>query len=157
MLLTNHALTGIWLGSVIDQPVLGFPAGVASHLILDSTPHALWMPGPFRYTYPKTDNPGLPHFKEPRGFIIGSLDFAGALTILGVGLFIFPQRRGQIVAGWLGAVGPDLLYLPEIFFHRRFFARFKRFHSNIQWSESPYGIITEVIWALLMLRLLKLI
>lgn len=156
MLLTNHALTGVWLGSVVELPVATFPLGVASHLLLDSTPHGNWAPGPFLKVR-RPDVIGMSHFLVPINFIVGSLDFAGALTILAAGLYAFPERRASTLAGWLGAVGPDLLYLPEIFFKRRFLPRFKAFHSRIQWSESPYGIVTEVLWAALMLRLLHLV
>ncbi|MBW4061586.1 hypothetical protein HJC99_03410 [Candidatus Saccharibacteria bacterium] len=152
MLLTNHALTGVWLGTVIESPLIVLPAGVASHLLLDSTPHAAWVPRPFlTYKVKGPDIPGWSFFKTPVNFLMGSLDFAGALTMLGLGLYAFPARRVQIACGWLGAVAPDLLYLPEIFFKRRFFPRFKALHHNIQWSESPYGIATEVLWGLFML------
>jgi hypothetical protein len=158
VLLTNHALTGVWLGSIIESPLLGYPVGVISHLALDSTPHAAWDSNPFlTYKVKQPDIPGMPYFKEPRNFILGSLDFAGALTILAVGLVIFPHRRIQIAAGWLGAVSPDLLYLPEIFFQKRILPAFKSFHHRIQWSESPYGIPVEILWATLMLHLLHLV
>ena len=157
MLLTNHALTGVWLGSIIREPVAAFPAGVASHLLLDSTPHGSWKPGPWRYHKLRADPVGMQQFLTPDGIIIGALDGCSAVTVLIVGLIIFPDRRPGIIAGWLGGVGPDLMYLIELAFRRRAFPRFKALHHRIQWSESPYGIVTEVGWALLMLKLLRLI
>jgi hypothetical protein len=154
MLLTNHALTGVYLGTLITEPLLAFPAGVVSHLLLDMTPHGSWVPGPFVHPRPRKDDPIMSFFNSPKNFILGSLDFAGALIMLGAGLFAFPERRVSIAAGWLGAVAPDLLYLSEIFFKKRLLPKFKAIHHRIQWSESGYGIVTEAIWAVVILHLL---
>jgi hypothetical protein len=157
MLLTNHALTGILLGELINEPLIAFPAGVASHLLLDTTPHASWRPGPFRYPRLRDDPVGMRQFLTPGNVIVGALDGFGAVSVLVAGLIAFPDRRPSVIAGWFGGVGPDLFYLVELVFKRRAFPRFKAFHHRIQWSESPYGIATEVVWAFLVLHWLHFI
>jgi hypothetical protein len=137
MLLTNHSLTGVVLGLTIDDPVILAPAAVASHLILDSTPH---------FGIPKLN------FRSSKGFIIGSIDFGLSLCVLATGLILFPGRRGLVALGWLGAVSPDLLYLPEIFLKKRISGRFGDFHSWIQWSETIWpGALTDAAWGTLMI------
>jgi hypothetical protein len=137
MLLTNHSLTGIVLGLSIDDPVVLAPVAVASHLVLDSTPHF--------------GLPGL-SFRSPKGFIIGSIDFGVSLCVLVASLVLFPGRRGLVALGWLGAVSPDLLYLPEIFLKKRVSGKFGDFHHWVQWSETLWpGLLTEVAWASLMI------
>ncbi len=139
MLLTNHALTGVVLGTVIENEVVLAPIAFGSHLLLDSLPHF--------------GIDGL-DFRTPKGFIIGSIDFAGALTVLGLSLIIAPERASHTIIGWLGATLPDLFYLFEIFGKRTVFPAFRKFHSSIQWSETPPGTIVDVIWGSLMLYLL---
>jgi hypothetical protein len=135
MLLTVHALTGVTLGSVLENELILAPAAFASHLVLDSVPHF--------------GIKGL-DFRTPKGFIIGSLDFAGALTVLGVTLLIAPDRLAHTCIGWLGATLPDLFYIPEVLFKITPFPRFKAFHHSIQWSETLPGTIIDIIWGSLM-------
>ena len=137
MLLTNHSLTGVVLGLSIDNPVVLAPTAVASHLVLDSTPHF-----------------GIPelNFRSIKGFTIGSIDFGLSLCVLGAGLVLFPGRRGLVALGWLGAVSPDLLYLPEIFLKKRVSGKFGDLHRRIQWSETIWpGALTDATWAVVML------
>jgi hypothetical protein len=137
MLLTNHSLTGVALGLTIDNPVVLVPVAVASHLVLDSTPH---------FGIPQLD------FRSPKGFIIGSIDFGVSLAVLATALVIFPGRRLQVGLGWLGAVSPDLLYLPEIFFKKCISGKFGDLHKWVQWSESIWpGALTDAAWATLMI------
>lgn len=140
MLLTNHALTGVVLGTFIENELVLAPVAFASHLALDCTPHF-----------------GLKvlDFRSPKGFIIGALDFAGALTVLGVSLYIAPERASHTIIGWLGATMPDLFYLFEIFAKTTVFPKFRKFHSWIQWSETPWGLITDAIWASAMIYILS--
>jgi hypothetical protein len=136
MLLTNHSMTGVVLGLSIDDPIILAPAAVVSHLVLDSTPH---------FGIPKLN------FRSLKGFIIGSIDFGLSLLVLALALVLFPGRRGLVALGWLGAVSPDLLYLPEIFLKKRISGKFGDFHSWVQWSETIWpGALTDAAWATLM-------
>jgi hypothetical protein len=62
-----------------------------------------------------------------------------------------------VVGAWL----PDLTYIPMVVFGRKnierwlpFYRPMLRFLGFIQWYEKPLGLITEVVWAALMLALL---
>jgi hypothetical protein len=139
MLLTNHALTGVVLGTFIDNELILAPVAFGSHLALDSVPHF--------------GIDGL-KFRSIKGFIIGSIDFAGALTVLGIAIFIAPERSSQMIIGWLGATLPDLLYLFEVFGKRTVFPKFRAFHARVQWSETLPGTLVDLVWASFMLYLL---
>lgn len=141
MLLTNHALTGVVLATYIENELVLAPVAFMSHLALDSLPHF-----------------GLPDFdfKKPKGFIIGTLDFVGALTVLAVSLALAPERTVQTATGWFFAVMPDLFYLAEIFFSRTLFPAFRRLHARVQWSETPAGTFVDAVWAAAMLSVLYL-
>jgi hypothetical protein len=139
MLLTNHALTGVVLGTYIENELILAPIAFSSHLVLDSLPHF--------------GIKGL-SFRTPKGFIIGSIDFAGAITVLVVSLIIAPERASHTIVGWLGATLPDLFYLFEIFAQKTVFPRFRRFHAWIQWAESPPGTIVDAVWAVFMISIL---
>ena len=135
MLLTVHALTGVTIGSLIENEILLAPVAFGSHLVLDSVPHF--------------GIKGL-DFRSRKGFIIGLIDFAGALTVLFISLLIAPERFTHTFIGWLGATLPDLFYIPEIFFKITPFPRFKAVHQRIQWSETPQGTIIDLIWGTIM-------
>jgi hypothetical protein len=147
MLLTNHVLTGTLLGLTIDNPVLLAPAAVGSHLLLDMTPH-------FGYHTAKGN------FRAPFFLIWGALDFAASVTVVAAACVIWPQRAANILIGAVGAALPDLVYIPiTLFGERRVYrlpgyAAMIRFLSHIQWYEKPPGLLTEAVWASLMLYLL---
>lgn len=135
MLLTVHALTGITLGSYIEDKLVLAPISFGSHFALDSLPHF--------------GLKGL-DFRTPKGFIIGSLDFAGALSVLAIGLLVAPDRSTNTIIGWLGATLPDLFYLPEVFFNIVVFPSLKAFHHRIQWAETLPGTVVDIVWGTLM-------
>jgi hypothetical protein len=151
MLLTNHVLTGTLLGLTIDNPVVLAPTAVASHLALDMTPH-------FGFDRPPSIEPT---FREPAFIILGSLDFAASLAATLGACLIWPHRAGHILIGVVGAALPDLTYIPIIVFSKRILKLIPGYQAmidflvRIQWYEKPPGLITEIIWAGLMLWLLS--
>jgi hypothetical protein len=150
MLLTNHTLTGVFLGLSIDNPVALAPTAVASHLVLDAVPH-------FGASIIRGDGD-----KRRLGFLIlGSIDFALSVGVTVAACVLWPWRAGNIIIGALGADLPDLTYIPIILFRRGpvfkllpFYEPMQRFFSFIQWYEKPPGAITEVLWFALMAYLL---
>jgi hypothetical protein len=151
MLLTNHTLTGVLLGLTIDNPAVLAPTAVASHLVLDMTPH-------FGLGRPK---PKDPEFRSRFFIILGACDFTCSITVTVGACLLWPQRAGHIVIGAVGAALPDLTYIPVVVFGDRIYRWFHwyrtmiRFLARIQWYERPPGIITEVVWCGLMLWLLE--
>ncbi len=150
MLLTNHTLTGVLLGLSIDNPALLAPTAVASHLILDTTPH-------FGYTTAKNG----PETRAPLFIVWGALDFTASIVVTAAACYAWPARIPQILVGVIGADLPDLVYIPMIVFGQNiyrilpFYRPMIKFLGRIQWYEKPPGIITEIVWATFMLTLLK--
>ena len=154
MLLTNHVLTGTFLGLSIDNPAILFPAGVASHLAMDMVPH-------FGFTYSIFAD-GRKGFQDLGFIIVGGLDFAVATSVVIGFCLARPDRAGHILIGALGAALPDLTYIPAIIFGERVYRWFpwlKRlifgFLAPIQWFEKPIGLMTEVVWLALITTLLR--
>ena len=150
MLLTNHTLTGILLGLSIDNPVLLAPTAVASHLVLDMTPHFWFKKAP--------DHKG---FHDPKFLVFGSVDFVLSAGITVAACVARPDRALTIIIGAVGAALPDLTYIPIIIFGKAriehwlpFYRPMIAFLAKIQWYEKPPGLITEVAWTSLMIWLL---
>lgn len=131
MFLTNHVITGAVIALAANNPVLAAPLAFASHFALDSVPH-------FGFKGAS--------FKTPKGFALGLTD---GLVSLGVYLYLisnYPQRFWLISTGMFFAALPDLFYIPDILFNKRFDPKaMQRFHSWIQ-IELPRGILVEIIW-----------
>ena len=142
MLLTNHVLTGSLLGLAIDEPWLLFPAGVASHFILDSLPH---------YGDPK-----IIELSDKRFLWLGTADGLVAITVAVSVCVARPDRIGHIVLGAVAGAFPDLFYIPEALFGLKLDpAWWRRFHYKIQWYERPPGLAVDALWAFLILALIR--
>ncbi len=141
MLLTNHALTGSLIGLATGSPVAAAPLGVGSHFLMDSLPHF-----------------GLPgmSLKKMPGVLIGAVDFTLALCVTSGLALAFPERAPAQLAGAIGAMLPDLFYIPDILFGVRFDpAPVRAFHHNIQQGkEFPLGILIDIAWASAVIMLL---
>jgi hypothetical protein len=132
MLLTVHTLTGALIALSVKDPLLAAPLAFTSHFVLDSTPHF--------------GIDGL-DFKTPKGKVVGIADCFGALITWLILISFFPAQWLLVSVGVFFACLPDLLYLPDIFFNYIPSKRLLRFHSRIQWSQTPMGTITDATWA----------
>jgi hypothetical protein len=128
MFVTNHVLAGSLAGTVFrDQPVAAFCTGIATHVLMDLTPHwgdaTLGRDGFFEVA--KRD---------------GVLGLAALTLIAAAGV---PPRRA-LVAGMLGAALLDADKPCEFLLGFNPWPRWlDRFHHWIQ-RESPEGMRTEV-------------
>jgi hypothetical protein len=138
--LSNHTLTGIVLALAIKNPLVIAPVAFASHLALDSLPH---------FGHPDLDFDSF-NFK-----VIASVDSALSSGILIGAIILWPQQWPALVVGAFFATLPDLLYIPQYFFHVTLFKRLFAVHSAVQWSQTPPGIISEGVWAAAMIYLLN--
>ena len=142
MLVTNHVLSGAVIGAAVRRPVPAFALGVASHFVLDATPH--W--GKFE------SGPGYLRVAVPDGLI--GLAVMGAMTAL------TPRpTRLAVLAGMAGAALPDLDKPSKLFFGRSPFPpAVDRFHKVIQ-HEAPrrahYEATAAVIFGSLAIALLR--
>jgi len=132
LLLTVHTLTGALIALSVKDPALAAPLAFTSHFVLDSTPHF--------------GLDGL-DFKTKKGKVVGVTDCLGALSVWLVLISVFSAEWLLVSVGVFFACLPDLLYLPDIFFNFVPSKKLLRFHSRIQWSQTPMGTITDATWA----------
>lgn len=120
MLITNHVLSGAFIGAATDNPAVALPLGVASHFALDALPHwGEWM--------------SKSHFLR-----VAVADGLTGLAVMGAAAAVTPPaRRAAVVAGMFGAAVPDVDKPTRIFFgFSPFPRRVDDFHSRIQ-DEAP--------------------
>lgn len=139
---TNHGMTGAAIALLIKEPALAVPLSFASHFACDAIPHYGLAPGAklFDSSFNKS--------------LIGDfLLAAGLMAILGM---IFPAEKWLIWACMVAAASPDLmwayyeLYLKKIKGRKFKLDPLAKFHSWIQWSQTPKGFYLEIAWFLLM-------
>jgi hypothetical protein len=125
---TNHVLSGALIGRrLAGRPVTAFAVGVASHLLLDATPH---------WGCRRGDDAFLAVAKRD-----GVL---GLATMATAAFYADRSTRVSTLAGMAGAVLLDLDKPSLYFFGRNPLAGpIQRFHEKIQ-NESPYGMRIEL-------------
>jgi hypothetical protein len=127
MFVTNHVLAGALVGlAVPDNPAQALLGGVASHVIMDLTPHC-----------------GDGTLTEDEFFVIARRDGLAGLAVLAAVLVAAPAPRRAVMAGVVGAVLLDLDKPCKRFFGFDPFPRaVSRFHSWIQ-NEAPHRLPHE--------------
>lgn len=129
----NHALTGSLIGLGLGN-VLAWPLAFASHFLLDS----------------------LPHFGDEKRLPLGSRPFwlmltvDGLLVLLLAGIILAQAEKPWVVLGAAGlAVSPDLSHLNQLS-PRKIMpsGKLHKLHQRIQRSETPRGLIVELLWLL---------
>jgi hypothetical protein len=138
MTTTAHAITGIFIATIIHRPKLAIPLAFLSHFFCDT----------------------LPHFGI--GMEFGSIAMftwliIDGLALLGLLLFLRYKKINNVpllaVAGF-AAMSPDLAWfyygmqgtLSDI----STFDPLSRLHSTVQWFEHPLGIVIDVAWICLL-------
>jgi hypothetical protein len=146
MTLTNHLLAGAAISKFLPWP-LAVPVAFASHFMLDALPH-------FGF---KTIAERKNHKLLMAGFVI--LDVV-AVVIVSVWL-IGSGRSGQFYIG-LVACSPDLLWIYRFTVEEKFGKlsptkgnRFIQFHMNIQKYERVWGGLVEVLYAAVLLAVVR--
>lgn len=141
MLVTNHVLSGAFVGRAAPGVLSAFGWGVVSHFALDAVPH--W----------GDDRPiaELMHVAVPDGLL-------GLATMAAVTAGTEPGSRVRVLAGMAGAAFPDLDKPAVRFFGRSPFpAAWDRFHGAIQreaTSRMPQEVAVGLaqVLALVLLR-----
>jgi hypothetical protein len=135
MTATNHTLTGITLLASATHPLL-LPVAFLSHFVCDALPHF-----------------GMGDISEkPKLFLVYlAIDAGFAASLLCALLFLQPDGWQLMIAGGILAASPDLMWIPNFFRTQQgkkeqFTNAVERFHSRIQWSETPKGMLFEVAW-----------
>ena len=127
MFVTNHVLAGTMVGLALpDNPAQALAGGIASHVIMDLTPHC-----------------GDGTLTEDEFFVIARRDGLVALGVLAAVLVAAPAPRRAVMAGVVGAVLLDLDKPCRRFFGFDPFPRaVSRFHQWIQ-NEAPHRLPHE--------------
>lgn len=128
----NHVLTGTAIALAVRQPWLVAPIALASHFVLDATPH--FDHEVYRYGS---------KFFAPIMITDGVLCVASVLAVM----FAVPSLAAAIVVGAFFAILPDFFWL-YYYTHGRPQWWFFRFHSKIQWFERPPGALVEISYAI---------
>lgn len=142
----NHALTGAFIGLVVDQPALATAAAVLSHYVCDVIPH-----------YGSS---------KPGDIVLKSKSFKDSLYLDAAGCFLVVLILAVIRPhNWvLAAVCAFLAAAPDLFSINRFLTirrgkkwrpnLYTKFAGNIQWFERPIGGIVEIAWFVATISLL---
>lgn len=135
MILTPHILVGIVIGVKIQNPWLGFFAGLASHFILDIIPHS---------EYGQQDTGKKINKMHSSTILKASLDVAA-----GIGLIYFIYALKPFVINlWAvtGAVLPDVISILSWQCPNKLFTVLNKFHSfHAKKFDGKLGIITQII------------
>ena len=124
---TNHALAGAVIGAVVRRPAPAFIVGVASHVLMDMTPH-----------FGGLDMRSDEFLRLAR--IDGTIGLGVAAAVAAAAP---PSVRRSALVGLAGACLIDLDKPGRHFFGRSPFPRVvDRFHGHIQ-NEGPDGRWTE--------------
>ena len=128
MFITNHVLAGALAGAAFRRrPVLAFGVGLATHVVMDITPH---------WGNPTMERDGFFEVAKRDGVL--GLGAMALITAAGV------PPRTALLAGMAGAAILDADKPCEFFFGFNPWPRWlDQFHKRIQ-HESPEGIRTEI-------------
>lgn len=142
MTATNHALTGALIAAAIKVPELAIPLAFIAHFAMDAIPHfGLSFSNPFKRNQDK-------RFRR-----VLTLDIILALICL---IFV-PIALHQRLPLWLtffsmvACMSPDLVWGWHFYHELRYKSQrpqrwFSKMHKAIQWSETPSGIVLELVW-----------
>ena len=139
---TNHGMTGALIALIVKEPLLAISLSFASHFACDSIPHFGLAPGD--ELFDKKFNTTL------------ALDFSVAVVMMLLIGFVFPAHRWLIWACMIAAASPDLmwayyeLYIKKIKKGTPKLDPLARFHTWIQWSQTPQGWFVEIFWFIAM-------
>lgn len=133
MLAFNHVLAGSIIAVITPAPLVPFVA-LASHFLLDLTPHTGNSDTRYPYTKP---------------FLI-QLIIDGFLSIVGfvLALTLFPDQWFIISIGAFFGAAPDLLW-PLWHHGPKWLDKFLNWAEWIQWGERPYGWLFDLFYGFL--------
>jgi hypothetical protein len=149
MTATNHALTGALIAVIVDKPLPAIVISFTAHFILDAIPHLGFGKSP------------LIRNLNPKFFRVLKAD----VLVAAISLIVVPLILKDKVAFWqtficmFACMSPDLVwglrFLNELKEKRvRPKSWFSKFHSWVQWSETPKGGIVEGFWFIALLSII---
>jgi hypothetical protein len=141
MTATNHALAGALIAIAIKEPLPAIILAFIAHFILDAIPHLGFGKSP------------LIRNLNPKFFKVLKLDVLLAAILL----IVVPLLLKDKIVVWLTFTCMFACMSPDLVWGWRFLNElkekkvrpknwFSKFHSWIQWSETPDGRYIEVVW-----------
>lgn len=137
MIATNHALTGALVATAIGEPLLGLPAALLSHFVIDAIPH-------WNYQVP-----GGPRLRQT---VIGFDILSSAIVII-ILAWALDVNFWLFALGGMLAILPDTMWLPNIISDKltekdgsSLLHMLRRLHKKIQWSETTKGLFIELAY-----------
>ncbi len=130
----NHAVTGAIIGVSITSPIVAVAVAVLSHFILDSIPH-------------------YDDVKLQQKTVFNAVLLADAFLCFLLVLMIFAVRPEAWVVPSIAAfaaTSPDFMWMKSwldgVDTKKNLSNWLMRFHSKIQWSQTPRGLFVEIMW-----------
>lgn len=147
MTATNHAITGALVASFVPNPATAIPLAFLAHFLMDAIPH---------FGIHIGDELSRNKTRLFKVVLISDLALAG-LLLLSIPLLL-SENAGLTLACMLACMSPDVVWGYRFFYElqenrirqKNFFSRF---HTKIQWSETPKGLLVEVAWFAMVLSL----
>ncbi|MFC1553865.1 hypothetical protein ACFL7D_04450 [candidate division KSB1 bacterium] len=146
MFLTTHASAGFLLGTVFQNPVLSFSAGMLSHIMMDMIPHD--RKDEHVRDYPKDKLPEKKMLKYRTK--VSLLDSAIVLIIIWYGWYFNTNNLNNtgfplsIYAGIFGGLLPDVITSLVFFYDNRLLRIYHKFHLNIHFVISKLSVPRKI-------------
>ena len=145
MTATNHMLTGAVIAVAVKQPALVVPLAFLSHFVLDAIPH-----------FGIHEDDVLRRNKHPLFRAVVGVDILLVIAVvIALPLLVSSVSWWVVLLAMLAAYAPDSVWLVR--FWREMKTQtwrpggwYARWHQKIQWSEKPWGLSVEVVWAAMM-------
>ena len=149
MTATNHAITGAAVALIAKKPELAIPGAFLSHFLIDALPHF------------KVRGEVLERNRNKLFWLINLVDLGFAVALF----VILPIILRPLLPAWVtytcmfAGIAPDVIWFYRIYGEVKTKIvksknKFSQFHSYIQWSETPPGIVVEVLWFISMWSIL---
>jgi len=143
MLSITHGLTGAFIATKIENPLISIPLILAAHYLQDYIPHF------------DTGTGITKHLKTKRTAFLQELFLDFPLSIVSV-YFFFTQYQGLTLLPWLGwfvALCPDFIEFPFLFLNWRFFPikELAKVHALVHRSiqNKFLGLLPQIIIVIL--------
>lgn len=135
-------MTGALIALLVKEPTLAVPLSFASHFACDAIPHAGLKKGVKLF--------------DPSFNVTLVLDFIVAVGLMFILGTLFPAERLLIWGCMIAAASPDLMWAYYDLYQNKIknikpkLGPLARFHSWVQWSQTPKGWVIEAGWFVLM-------
>ena len=137
MILTNHAITGAALASLVpNEPLIGFSVGFLSHFVLDAIPHWDYKLGSKKEDGNKMNDDLAINRKFIKDILkIGTDGMTGLLLAYFLFCFYMKVSVFAVLCGAIGAMTPDALQFVYMKWRYEPLISLQRFHIWIHADE----------------------